>query len=376
MSANAISFNLKRLRIAKGMTQVSIAKRAGLSRVAYGNIENGKAEPRVKTLQQIADIFDIGIQELVASPPSLSSLRFRSLRTLSALEKSKREQIVCDIAIWLKDYNEIEKMLESSEPYKFETFSLNAKDSLCTIAEKARKVLELNLDQPIANICGLLESAGVKICRIESDLDKFFGLSVAQHDGGPAIGVNVVNHIPIERQIFTVAHEFGHLLLHKDSYRANELKESKRQEIEASEFASYFLMPQDAFKEEWEKNEGLEWVENVLHVKRIFKVSYGTILKRLIDTGAADKTIWRNFTIAYKKKFGKTLSRHIEPDGIQIDGKEPCELRREDFTEGRLNRLIKEAFNKELISSSRAAEALHINLEEFRNKIVSWEIPK
>lgn len=41
-----------------------------------------------------------------------------------------------------------------------------------------------------------------------------FGLSVGVVDGGPAIIVNDDSGIAIERQIFTMAHELGHLLLH------------------------------------------------------------------------------------------------------------------------------------------------------------------
>ena len=376
MSANAISFNLKRLRNVKGMTQEAVAKHAGLSRVAYSNIENGKAEPRVKTLQKIADILNVGIQSLVMSVPSITSLRFRSLKTLSLAEKSKREQLVCDVATWLKDFNEVEKMLGQKEPYRLEDFSFNVKDPLRVVAEKVRTILDLESDEVINDICGLLENAGIKIYPIKSDLDKFFGLSVAQRDGGPAVGVNIAKHISVERQIFTVAHELGHLILHKDSYNAHELRESKIQEQEASEFASCFIMPQNAFKNEWEKNEGMDWVDNVLHIKRIFKVSYGTILKRLIDIGMADKSLWRMFNIAYNRKFRKSLANHIEPDGIQIEGLEPCDLKKEDFAGGRLSRLVREVIEKELISSGRAAEILHMGIEDIRERMNSWKMLK
>ena len=48
--------NLKRIREAKGLTQSQMADLAGISRIAYRNIENGTSSPKVSTLQNIASV--------------------------------------------------------------------------------------------------------------------------------------------------------------------------------------------------------------------------------------------------------------------------------------------------------------------------------
>jgi len=78
--------------------------------------------------------------------------------------------------------------------------------------------------------------------------DSFFGLSVAEDDGGPAIIVNVWERISVKRRIFSAAHELGHLLLHLDAYNVEESAEDKVQEREADVFASHFLMPEEALQ--------------------------------------------------------------------------------------------------------------------------------
>lgn len=374
MAQNALSYNLKRLRIMRRLSMNKIAEEAGISRVAYSNIENGKAEPRVSNLQKIADVLGVGIQELVASIPNLPSLRFRSQKTLRPFEISKRAQIIGDVAIWLKDFDELERMLSKKSAYILEKFRSKYRANPPKAAEEARDQIGLKPKEVINDICGLLENKGIKIYPINSDLNKFFGLSVGKCDSGPAIIVNTADSISIERQIFTVAHELGHILFHEDSYNADETKIEKKQEDQADEFASYFLMPQKAFEDEWNRNEGKYWLDIVLHVKRFFKVSYKVVLKRLIDMGVADNSLWAKFYRTYEQKFGRKLTAHEEPRRPDESEKEPDGLIKADFGEDRLSRLIKEAVKKESITLSRAAEILKKDIEEMREIANSWEM--
>ena len=77
-----------------------------------------------------------------------------------------------------------------------------------------------------------LEESGIKIYLYKSRLKKSFGMSLGEKDGGPIIAVNV-SSVTIERQILTTAHELGHLILHKDSFRSEILEENDREEMEA-----------------------------------------------------------------------------------------------------------------------------------------------
>lgn len=371
----AISKNLKRMRVARKLSQKEVADRVGLSRVAYGSIESGKSEPRVSNLQKLAGIFDVKLQDIVASVPRIASLRFRALDTLKKYELNQREEIVSDVAVWLKDFNELEDVVGDKPEYLFSGFSVDNEDTLAIVAGKARNVLGLDEKAPIFDICEILEKAGIKIYLVDSDLKSFFGLSVSECDGGPAICVNISKKVStIERQIFTVCHEFGHLLLHKDSYKVDEVEENKQQEKEANEFASHFLMPQKIFEEKIEENRGMHWVDNVLHAKRFFRVSYQVVLKRLEQF--ADNQIWIKFHTAYQFKYKERLIKHKEPRPLEYMGKEPKALDVIDFVEDRLSRLVMIALEKELISFSRGAEILRINLDDMREKVNSWGMLK
>ena len=359
MNIKNIANNLKRIRNVKGFKQEELATKAGLSRVAYSSIESAKSEPRVSNLQSLADALGVSIEELIKPIPHVSSLRFRSKKMLNTKENCKREQIVMDIAYWLNDFNYLENELSHKHVFKLKDCHGNTPEEM---AKSARKKLNLKEDEAINDIGGLLENAGIKIKLIACELNNFFGLSAFDKEGNPAVVVNVSDEVSVERQIFTAAHELGHILLHKNSYIPTEVKEPQQQEDEADQFASYFLMPRDAFQKSWDENKGLHWVDNVLHIKRIYKISYRSVLKRLIEQGVSDQ-IYMKFYQFYKIKFGKDLKNN----------REPFPLEKIDFIEDRLSKLVRESYEKELISFNKAAEILKIDNESMRERVNSWE---
>ena len=368
----AISINLRRLRKMKKLRQQELADRAGISRNAYRNIETGASVPRGNNLGALARALEVSVFMLTEEIPRLQSLRFRTLHALSSQQRAEREQIAADVAIWLRNFNELERMLAEIRPYRFQRdfVGFDPKNA----ASEARKALGIESDQCIADICELLDSAGIKLFLLNSTLDKFFGLSVGLADGGPAIAVNTIESIPVERQIFTAAHELGHLLLHSESYSADQADEDSGQESQAGIFASYFLMPEERFRRVWSEGRGLPWIQSVLHTKRIFRVSYKTVLRRLIDEGATDSSIYEKFSRAYTNMYNKPLKSKEEPNSYVSLKDEPSRLQSADFIADRLSRLVKDALDKELITISRAAEILGISVSKMRERVEEWGV--
>lgn len=67
MDKNSKKFgkNLKRIRIAKKITQGDIVRALGVGRGYISNIENGKANPTLATIAKIAKALKVGIKELI-----------------------------------------------------------------------------------------------------------------------------------------------------------------------------------------------------------------------------------------------------------------------------------------------------------------------
>ncbi len=377
MSLKELSVNLARLRLSKGYNQTEMAQSVGLSRPAYIAIESGKSEPRTNNLLKIAEVLGVNLQDLFAPVPEFSSLKFRTNKKYTLRDINKRQQIIAEFSLWLNDYNDLCNLLNHNIKNKINKLNFRSPKEA---AEGFRKELGLSNDSVVLNICSLLEKAGIKISLIKSDIDSFFGFSINEDDGGPAICVNTSEKISIERQIFTIAHELGHLLLHKESYRQED-EENEELEKEANQFAGYFLMPNKYFIEMWNSNKGLHWLENILIIKRMFRVSYKVVISRLFELGIISKetNLWIMFNVEYKKRYGVGLSHKSEPEPLKElysdDGKdEPKKLDRFDFYEDGLTNLVREAYEKSLISFNRAREILKLNIDEMNDLINAWEL--
>lgn len=57
--------NLKRIRTKKGITQIEIAKELGADRSFVSNIENGKTNPTLSTIANLAKALDVQVNELL-----------------------------------------------------------------------------------------------------------------------------------------------------------------------------------------------------------------------------------------------------------------------------------------------------------------------
>ena len=197
--------------------------------------------------------------------------------------------------------------------------------------------------------------------------------------------VNTWERLPVETWIFSAAHELGHLLMHLGAYDVHQVAEDNAEEAQANQFASHFLMPDGAFRREWEETAGLALVERVLKIKRIFRVSWRTVLYRVAGALPAGERagVWARFNLEYKRRSGHTLLKHDEPGGIDAEvyhsvygerpvGREPSGMDVCDFKEDRMARLVRRALESGTISLSRAAEILGLPLEDMRERTASW----
>ena len=380
-----LSQNLRQLRSQRELTQAEVAKKVGITVLAYRNLESGVSQPKPETLRRLAAALGVPLRELLAATPPLEAVRFRAQKAMK-----RRGQVISDVSRWLRNFNDLETLLSERVAYPLEGIgtqleSMNSGQRRALEAAKlARRTLSLDEKEPIHDICGLLEFYGIKVCPLVLESDGFFGLSVAPHNGGPAIVVNVWDRISVERWIFTAAHELGHLLLHLDSYNIGETAEVPDQEEEANLFASHFLMPDVAFRREWAESSGHPLIERVFKIKRIFRVSYRTVLYRLIENRIYTTELWREFQNEYRYHLGKTLLKRDEPEALAENSfmaafpeakraQEPSELNRWDFVENRLRRLVREAVEKEKITLSRGAEILEVKMPKMREIAASWE---
>lgn len=385
MTTKTLGYNLQRLRLSNSLSQGKLAQAAGISRTAYINIERSLSEPRANTVRALAKALDVRVPALLAEAPTLKRVRFRSLKRLK-----RREQVLVEVGQKLRDFAELEALLQESDRKDFDAMRAVAAKvrhhGMPALATAMRSRFGLTENEPVHDICGLLEHQGIKVLSVKFATDAFLGLSVSEEDGGPAVVVNTWERLPVEHWIFSAVHELAHLLLHLQAYAVDQEWEDPDEERDADAFASHFLMPDVAFRREWEDAVGLPLFDRVLKVKRVFRVSWRTVLYRLSE-GLPDqnqrKRLWIQFAKSYQQRNSKVLVKMVEPEGVDADayralsdlhraGPEPAGMDWHDFQGDRLWRLVRQATLERKITLARGAEILGLKLIDMRELAESW----
>jgi Zn-dependent peptidase ImmA (M78 family) len=169
-----------------------------------------------------------------------------------------------------------------------------------------RKYLGLR-NEPVRDICSLIENSGIVIVEIEYDIELFDGASFITDDGTPAIVIN--GRFGNDRKRFTLAHELGHIIMHLS--RDFIFSESRDKEDEANRFASEFLMPSSVIGNSLR---GLK-ISYLGDLKSYWLTSMAAIARRAKDLRCISEDKYRNFNIELSRRG----YRKKEPLDVYID---------------------------------------------------------
>jgi transcriptional regulator with XRE-family HTH domain len=105
-----IHSNIKFLRKQRGLTQEGFANEIGVTRSVIGAYEEGRAEPKIKTMQSMADFFGVTLDQLLSSDlAALSAAHLRDKdREGGAPDLSGRKLRVLSITVDRNDRENIE----------------------------------------------------------------------------------------------------------------------------------------------------------------------------------------------------------------------------------------------------------------------------
>ena len=281
---------------------------------------------------------------------------------MSAREKAQRGQILRDTALWMRDYSLLESVTNDnlSSILTSHAFPSGPKEA----AAELRYMLNLSATSAICDaFSALVKQCGIKLRLYPFGLKKSFGLSIGIQDGGPAIVVNNDPEVSVERQIFTIVHEIGHLILHHNSFQLDEPLSSEQEETDADLFAGNFLLPDEALHQQWQAKGALSFVDRVLAIKLLYKVSYKVVLSRYKQLFAPGFNVYAKFASEYAREYNHDLKTQYEP----------FTLERPAAIESRFPSLAKKAFLNEKFSFSRVQHILGLDSEQARELVWAWK---
>ncbi len=347
-----LSMNIRRYMKLGGWTIPSLAKAAEISATTLSNCLNNKSDPRISIIKKIANKLNISVSQLFAEKPPFDNFRFRSLYALTAKERACREDLLFSTYDKIQEYLKIENYAKKQNVFFFlkETF-----DTPIEAAHLVRKRLNLPCNAPILDICNLISKLGIKFFHFDFKYNKTYGASVITNDSGPVIILNK-SIDSVERKIFTIAHELGHILLHKDTFKSSEIMEEKNsdEEHEANLFAGELLCPQEAVFEKVKNTHGFSFIDSVLEIKQIYRVSYGTVLHQYCNKyGISNQysMVTKKFQAMYSNKNKVSFKNHFEPFALNAS------LYR--FEDPFFRDVIVDLFQNGKLSSSKAADFLN-----------------
>lgn len=281
--------NYKQLIFAReyrGLNQTQLAESiAGLSQSNLSKFEKGFDTLSDDLKKKIIDFLDF--PESFFHKNIDIRIENGNYRKKSAVRKSDILQFenVCKIFGYLVD-----EMSKSIEWADFEIQPLNVDEGYTPayIANYVRRCANLKKGEPIKNIYTLLESLGIIIYEVVAN-EKFDGISFFSDLGYPLIVIN--KNLPNDRKRFTLAHEFGHILLHNESNFP--ISQYRDKEKEANEFASEFLMPEQEIKNSLR---GIK-IGDLGTLKSYWLTSMSSIIRRAKDLNCISPDRYKYFMI-------------------------------------------------------------------------------
>ncbi|PPF64716.1 hypothetical protein C5E16_14245 [Clavibacter michiganensis] len=286
---------LEALRLSRGLTQTQIAQATGISQAALSKAESG-ADLDDDKWDALADLLGVPVNAFYDVTASTAPARIfhRKLKTTS---QTALKKVAAELALTrLRVKGIVGEQRTRLRPHDLEDGFVTPQE----VAQAVRAELQLGTG-PIADLVAVLEEAGAVVLRWPLETIQVDAIASWQEGEVPVILLG--EHVPADRQRFTMAHELGHAVMHDSEATAD-------QEAEADAFAGEFLLPATRLAAEWPKQ---ATVDDLLPLKRKWGVSLSALIRRAFDAGLISETDYRRWNI------------HLSTTGMHRREPEPTE---------------------------------------------------
>ena len=357
-----------------GFSQDEVAELLRVARPIVSYWESGERTPNSHQLDQLAAIYRVETADLVEErePPPRPDLQALMFRDAADRLDARGKYEIQRFLRFLDAYANFLADLDESAGLRRSPLSVSAgfstREDVRRKAEDARSFLRLG-PGPIHDLSAVMDAAGIAVYRgpLGTDLDHTVSGAFVNH-AGVGFSVLVNSQTTPGRRRFTLAHELAHALFHGNAMTVSISYRGRREGMErfANAFAAEFLVPVAALRSAVEAfgQAKVKDAETVVHLQRMFDVSYAMMLVRLRASGlltAADDERLRHVAPV---NLAHRLGYAPDPDEWEQD---PERWGLESFPR-RFLRLLRRALDDDLISIGGAATLTGLapeDIEEF-----------
>ncbi|MBU2444066.1 MAG: ImmA/IrrE family metallo-endopeptidase [Bacteroidetes bacterium] len=305
-----ISKRLQDIRKQAKISQPELAKRLGVDKSLISRWEKTERTPSIKQLSEITRVLGISLDYLLNAELDVK-FQFRSTQPVSGEEKTQITKVIKDAVLQINNINSAYKLANVLPP----VFNIKMdfyQPHIAQMALEIREAFKLNQKVTLAEFKQALSERNVHV------FEWYLPHKMSGFSYRGAFSVIFINRShPAQRRLFTLVHEFAHLLFHlgrDHNQTIVSLISSTRDPIEkeASIFASELLIP---------NNELLKLLEiigkdskspNFIHtIAAYFNVSPEAVFYRLVEL--------KYFEWSEKNKFFKKLNYQLQLEEYYVD---------------------------------------------------------
>jgi Zn-dependent peptidase ImmA (M78 family)/transcriptional regulator with XRE-family HTH domain len=284
---------IKQARELRGLTQTELAKRIKVTQSRIAQVEGEFREVADSVIAEIAYRTELPISYFSREPEnwlSSGSLLFRARTSISKREVTQS----------LRDAEHVFGLAQTMAtnldiPVLLSTIEGDPRDA----AKKTRARLGLSATEPLQNLIRILEGAGVWVLAILAmkGRDAFCCWAAVE---GKQIPVIVISpDCPGDRLVMNVAHELGHLVIHKNQLG----RLSPELEKEAFAFSAEFLMPEVGIRSDLRAPISLSLAARL---KPKWGVSIQALIRRAYDLNVISERQYRYLFMQLSSKGWRT----------------------------------------------------------------------
>jgi Zn-dependent peptidase ImmA (M78 family)/transcriptional regulator with XRE-family HTH domain len=323
-SRRLIPSRLRDARIARRLNQTELAALVGVTRQAVSAYEQGEKTPDARTLALIVQALDQPVAFFTSKDrPNFGQFSTRFFRAFGP--ETKRRNLMCDVyANWMVQTARYFDDLVNYPPITFPSFTPENANSyndeeIENAATQCRKIWGLGYG-PLSNFLSLSEGRGVIAARLILSGERVEAFSFWNGDR-PFVFL-ASDKTSAARARFDVAHEVGHLVLHRGIGEEDieNPKVLRQVEHEANRFAGALLLPQQSFPNEIYTTR----LDAFIELKMRWKVAIQAMVYRCKDLGIFDEY---QITNLYKQISARKW-RTTEPLDHDLPLEQPKTLRR------------------------------------------------
>lgn len=290
--------NLSLARQRRGMKKTTFAKAIGVTLQTLSAYENGGVKPSNAKIDLFATT--LGFPKSFFYDDKFNRIDGASFRAYTRMSAPQRDAALASGALCVRVADWMDDHFELPEPNlaDLQTGLITPEGA----AAHMRALWRLG-NAPITNLLNVAEINGVRVFALPTACAEVDAFSF-WHGGRPFACIGF--HKTPERAVFDLAHEIGHLVLHRD-HAAPRGREAER---EADQFASALLMPEADILANAPRSPSLN---DLIRAKTRWRVAAVALNYRLHYLGLTSDWHYRELCIELSR-----MGRALEPNSIPM----------------------------------------------------------